>query len=197
MKRENVLFAVIGLLLGFLIGYVSHETMAGRQPPRLAAGATPIPSAGPTAAPIGGGQPAMARVQQLRAYVESNPNDAAAVRQLADLNFDISNWQRAIELYKHYLTLDGGNVEVLTDLGVSYRSSGDSQRALATFRRAVEARPGHWQARYNEVIVLAFDLGDLDAAAAAAVDLQETQPENAEVQRLIDEIARRRSATGP
>ncbi len=199
MKQEKVLFAVIWLLLGFLLGYISPETMASRQPTRLVAGATPPPSATP---PRGGtgpagqpaGQPAMAQVQQLRAYVDANPNDGPAVRQLADLNFDISNWQRAIDLYEHYLTLDANNVEVMTDLGVSYRSMGNAERALATFRRAVETRPDHWQARYNEVIVLAFDLGDLDAAGKAVAELQAAQPQNTEVGRLAAEIERRSAA---
>lgn len=133
---------------------------------------------------------AMEQVQKLRAYVEANPLDGAAIRQLADLNYDISNWSRAAELYERFLKLEPDNVDALTDLGACYRNQGKAQEALEIFQRAKSLEPDHWQARYNEVLILAFDLGDLEAARSELDALQRQQPDNASIQRLAAEIER-------
>ena len=211
MDRDKVLFTVIGLLAGFIAGYVVHEFMAARQPApgwsaaragsvaqpgvgrRGAAATTPGPGA--TAPSAENGQPAMEQVQQLTAHVRDNPDDAQAIRQLANLNYDISNWQRAAELYSRYLELEGDDSDVMTDLGVTYRFLGKPQEALEQFRAVHEQAPDHWQARYNEVLVLAVDLNDLAAANAALDELVSMHPENPQVVRLAAEVKRRTEGT--
>jgi predicted Zn-dependent protease len=204
VNKDHVLFLVIGLLGGFLLGYVGHEVMASRQPaPASAGGAAAVappqggvPQGGGEGGPAagGGGGPAMEQVQQLRAYVEKNPNDARAVRELANLNYDINNWQRAAELYEQYLKLQPGEVDVMTDLGACLRNMGKSAEALAWLQKATAKAPDHWQALYNQVLILGFDLGRMNEAAAAAAELRKLQPNNPDVTRLADEIERRHAA---
>ena len=196
MNRDNLLFLVIGLLTGFIGGYVMHETMAARQPAPALSGtgqAAGSGSARPATgdAPNARGQPAMEQVQRLAAHVRDNPDDSAAVRQLANLNYDISNWQRAAELYSRYLELEAGDVNVMTDLGATYRHLGQPEQALEQFRGVLELAPDHWQARFNEVLVLAFDLEDLPAANVAMTQLTAMQPENRQVARLAAELKKR------
>lgn len=193
MNRDSLLFLVIGLLTGFIGGYVMHEVMAARQP----APARPTQSAAtvtaPTAAAAGAAsaQPAMDRVQRLAAHVRDNPEDAVAIRQLANLHYDISNWQRAAELYSRYLELEREDLDVMTDLGATYRYLGRPNEALEQFRSVRELAPEHWQSRYNEVLVLAFDLNDLTAASTAMGELLSMQPDNPDVARLAAELKKR------
>ncbi|HEY0512641.1 MAG TPA: tetratricopeptide repeat protein [Thermoanaerobaculia bacterium] len=212
MNKDNLLFLMGGLLIGFVSAYVLFEAMAARQPPRLTpalraqiamgdeaapdAGAAGVaPGGGAAAAAAGGGAGGpMAEIQQLRAYVEKNPNDAGAVRKLADLNFDIQNWQRAEQLYSHYLELKPNDPDVMTDLGITYRGTGKFDRALEQFHRAQKVTPDHWQAYYNEVVVLAFDLKRLDQAGAVLAHLQRLQPANPDVAKLAAAVTRQRSA---
>ena len=35
MNKDNLIFAVIGILVGFIAGYLMHEVVASKQPPRL------------------------------------------------------------------------------------------------------------------------------------------------------------------
>jgi tetratricopeptide (TPR) repeat protein len=213
VNKDNLLFATIGVLLGFIAGYLLQEVMVLRQPPRLLPGqaaaiAQGAPAAGPGMGPApnqappdqGQGsadaQASMAQVQQLRQYVEQNPNDADAVLQLAHLNFDIQNWGRARDLYLQYLKLRPENPDVLTDLGAAQRELGDFDAALKSFVRAREIAADHWQSRFNEVLVLAIDLKRLDDAQARLAELQRLQPDNPDVQRLAAEVARRRSTAG-
>ena len=136
----------------------------------------------------------MEQVQKLRAYVEKNPNDAQAVRELANLNFDISNWQRASELYQQYLGLAPDDPDVMTDLSACLRNLGKPAEALAILQRAKQVAPKHWQARYNEILILGIDLGRLDEASVAAIELKKLEPTNQDVSRLAEEIERRRGA---
>jgi cytochrome c-type biogenesis protein CcmH/NrfG len=216
LNKDNLLFAIIGVLLGFASGYVLHEVLSTRQPPRLTpelraqiamegeSATGPAAAEAPAEGPPGGGAapaagaasngPALAQIQELRDYVNKNPNDADAVRKLADLNFDIQNWSRAQELYGHYLTLRPNDADVLTDLGIAFRESKQFDEALERFRQAKKVAPAHWQSLYNEVVVLAFDLKRHDEAQKVLEDLQRLQPNNPEVAKLATAVSNQRSA---
>lgn len=176
--------------------------MAVRQPPRLPAGAAAAVDPSAIAAPgmgmpgaeaAAGGAP-MAEIQRLREHVEKNPDDAEAILLLANLNFDIRNWERARELYSRHLELRPGNADILTDLGVTYRELGQHQRALELFDQAQKLQPNHWQSLYNQIVVHAFDLGDFPVAERLLIELRRLQPANPSVGELATEVARRRAA---
>lgn len=210
--RDNLLYTTIGVLAGFISGYFVHEVVALRQPPPLAllqaaqaaaagsphgpGGAVPLPPGTGAAQPAmgAGGGPAMEDITRLREQVERNPEDADAILQLANLNYDIANWQRAQELYTRYLELRPPHPDVLTDLGVALRGSGNFSAALARFEEAQKLQDGHWQSLYNQVVVLAFDMNDFARARQVLGRLQTLQPNNAEVERLAREVAQRGGA---
>jgi len=192
MKRDHLLFLVIGLLAGFLAGYVLQEQMAAVQPPPLSA----LTAAPATAAPSGGaaGGGAMPEIERLKAAIEANPGDVESLLALANLNFDIQSWQRARELYERYLALRPTDADALTDLGICLRSLGDFQGALDRFAQAQKLAPDHWQSRFNEVVIKAFDLRDLPAAEAALVELEKAAPGNPDVARLAAEVRQRKGS---
>jgi hypothetical protein len=216
MTRDNLLYTTIGILAGFISGYFAHEVIAARQPPPLALlqaaqaaalggnGADPREQGGAAVPPGGrvpvdpgvggtGGPavPAMADINRLKEQVEKNPNDADAILTLANLNYDIRNWARSRELYERYLKLRPAQPDVLTDLGVSLRGVGEFQAAMGRFEEAQKLQAGHWQSLYNEVVVLAFDLKDMPRAQQVLTHLRRLQPDNPEVTRLADEVAKR------
>lgn len=206
MNKDNLLFIVVGILIGFVSAYLLFEAMAVRQPSRLVAGQVPPGSVPPGAmgqgapggAPAGdpsagaGGGPAMAQIEELRNRVTQNPNDAEAVLQLAGMNFQIQNWPRAAELFEQYLKLRPGDPNAMTDLGTSYLQAGQVEKALSVFQQVRQQNPGYWQSYFNEIISLAT-LGRMDEAAGIMKQLQALQPNNPDVQRLADELERRRT----
>ena len=204
MTRDHLLVLLIGLLSGFILGYVAHEVMASRQPVPAFASGGPQQTVPPQAAPqqqgstpqgsAPQGQAGMQQVQQLRQYVAENPDDLDAVRTLANLNYDIANWSRAVELYRSYLDKRPDDVDVATDLGAALRHQGNPEEALKLFDDVLVRRPDHWQSLYNQILVLAFDMNRLDDAWTKVQELQTMQPSNADVQRLATEIERRRAA---
>jgi predicted Zn-dependent protease len=223
VNKDNVLFAVIGILLGFISGYLLHEVMAARQPPRLRAGDAAAAAAmgaggggegapgdaggqapegpggaagpgGPGGAGGAQGAPVMAAIQQLRDRLAKNPNDDAAVLQLANANFEIQRWDKAQELYLRYLQMKPNQPGPMTDLGVTYRNQGQFQQALDLFHQAAKIDPTNWQSRYNAVVVLGIDLKRFDEAQQALVELRKMQPGNPEVEKLATAIESRRKA---
>jgi Tfp pilus assembly protein PilF len=216
VNKDNLLFLMGGLLVGFVTAYLFFEAMAARQPPRLtpqlraqivagedggggmgADRETPTRTDNTnTAAANGGAQgggPAMAQIQQLKDYVEKNPNDAGAVLQLANLNLNISNWLRAQQLYNHYLELKPNDPDAMTDLGITYLETQQYDKALDLFRRAKKVAPDHWQSLYNEVVVL-MDMKKNDEAGQVLAQLQKMQPGNPDVAKLAEAVARQRNA---
>ncbi|HLX10818.1 MAG TPA: tetratricopeptide repeat protein [Thermoanaerobaculia bacterium] len=152
--------------------------------------------AGAPGAPSGGAAPppAMAEVQQLRDYVATHPKDADAVLKLANLNFDISNWGRARDLYTQYIGLRQANPDVLTDLGTCYRNMRQFDSALEQFRHAEKLAPEHWKSRFAEVVVLGFDLNQQAAADQAFARLQAIAPSQPEVAQLGAALQRHRAS---
>jgi cytochrome c-type biogenesis protein CcmH/NrfG len=204
VKQQTALHIFIGVLVGFVGGYLAHEVMVVRQPVRLVHGEggptldptqpAPMPQA-PAPAP-GGAPGGMEDVQRLRDHVANNPNDAEAVVQLAAMNYMIRNWTRAAELFEHYLTLkpEGPQaLDVMSDLGACYRELQQPDRALEMFSKVTAKAPEHWQAKYNQVMVLAFDLKRFDQAEQVLADLKRLQPQNADVAELAAAVARQRA----
>lgn len=126
-------------------------------------------------------------------YVALRPGEPQALRTLANLHFETNQYAEARDGYLRYLELAPEDPDVLTDLGTSYRNLEEPQRALELFRRAQKLRPDDWISRFNEVVVLAFDLGDYDAADRVLEELKALQPDNPQVSSLAAEVERRRS----
>lgn len=249
MNRDNALYGLMGLVIGFVAAYPMFEMLSARQPAlRLPGAATagevaaagrsaPPPPRGPQVGPEAAGRgdsgaagsgPAMEQVQELARYVQENPDDAEAVLALAQLNLSINNLPRARELmaryvelrpddhqnllflanlsfdqqdfaaardgYERYLELQPATPDVLTDLGVALHNLGEHRQALAQLDRAREIDPDHWVSLFNRVIVEMYGLEDFEAATQSAQELQRLQPDNPDVDRLVAELDRLRSA---
>jgi hypothetical protein len=217
VNRDNLLFLLFGFLLGFVGAYLAFEAIAVKQPPRRVAGmpiedpnaasgdaTTPLSAPDAAGAPgdvasgpaAGGAQarPGMEEIRKLKEYVDQHPEDADAVRKLANLNFDIGNWTRARDLYLQYEKVAKPDADLLTDLGITHRALGEFDQALARFRQAEQMAPDHWQSRFNQAIVLGLDLSRYDEANQILDQLRRTQPDNPEIDRLKGELEKRRKA---
>jgi tetratricopeptide (TPR) repeat protein len=201
VNRNDGLFLVIGLLVGFIGGYLMQDVMADRQPPRLVHGEGGVAATGapmPTEAAAGSAaqarlQERIQEIQSLEARVRSNPDDADALLRLANLSFDVESWSRCIDMYERYLELRPESPDLLSDMGVCYRGIGQLDRALELFHRAQQLDPDHWPSRFNEAVVLGIDRRDFDAAERVVEELRTLQPGDPQIERLAEEIARRRS----
>jgi tetratricopeptide (TPR) repeat protein len=191
MTKDNIVFATSGFLLGLILGgmvigpKLARSRFAGGGPPPQQAAAGPQSAA--AAAP--GNPMAMVRQQidSLKATLESDPNNAAALVQLGNLYMDAAKFPEAIGYYERALKLEE-NPSVRTDLGISYKNAGRKEEAAASFERAWRDHPDQWQALFNHIVLLA-ESRRFDEARALMDRLKQVRPGDAEVQRLEQALA--------
>jgi len=116
------------------------------------------------------------RLQDALAVVAAKPGDYDALVHLGNTAYDAREYAQAIDAYEKALKIRPDDPNVMTDLGTACRNVGDVDRALDLFRKARAIDPKHWQSLYNEVVVLALDKHEHDAADAALARLKKEHP---------------------
>lgn len=220
LDRNNILFALAGVVVGFVLAYFLYEAVGENQPPRRVAQeqtGVAAPAGAPAGAPSGGGAPAQGaaqgggvpadggfgsgpvnapvmqqRLDTMRAAMDDNPDNPQGWLEVANMAYDLRRWDVASEAYERYLELEPDNPDIMSDLAVSLHGAGRSDEALAKFDEAQEIADGHWQSLFNEVVVL-LDLGRLDAAEERMPELRRLRPADETVRRLGAEIERRQN----
>jgi tetratricopeptide (TPR) repeat protein len=180
-------------MVGLVLGYVFAE----RQPippakamARAAAQAGQqggLPDGHPPIEASGDGQQDQRLAQQaaeLQQMLAQTPGDPRLMVALGNLYFDAARWQNARLWYERSLEIEGGDPNVITDLAVVYRNLEQPEASLELLDRAIAITPDHWQAWYNKIVVLHFDLHRHDEAAQALARLKAIAESNSEVPDL-------------
>jgi len=129
VKKDTLLIvAIIAFALGFFGGVVLTVYKLGSR-------TTAQTSAPPTQAKIDPDATTEmgVRIFELEKKTSQTPDDVAAWVQLGNLYFDTDNYSKAIVAYNKSLELNSNNADVLTDLGVMYRRSGQPTEAIKAF----------------------------------------------------------------
>ena len=142
MTKENILFVIIGLLGGFMVGFffansVNQGSMAVA-PAGMQQGAG-MPSGHPAVPGAGGGS--VPEVQAAIDKAKQNPNDFEAQMKAAELYYQIQRFDGAIEFLKKASELQPDNYEVVVNLGNSYFDAGKYEDAEKTYSRALAKKP--------------------------------------------------------
>ena len=117
--------------------------------------------------------------------------------QLGNLYFDAERYDEAVRWYSDALRLDASDVNVSTDLGVSYYYINQPDKALAQFDQSLKLDPKHAKTILNVGIVKAFGKQDLAGAQQAweqVVKLAPDSPEGQAARRALESL---RSAHPP
>ncbi|TAK15555.1 MAG: TIR domain-containing protein [Acidobacteria bacterium] len=166
-------------------------------PPAKSPGDNPAPAPASNATPATSTTSAAldeARVAELRKASEDNPSDAAPRIELGNRYFDAERYQEAIPWYESALRLAPGNVNVSTDLAVSYYYINKVDWALAQIDASLAMNPDHPQALLNKGIILAFGKNSPKSAGAVWRKLIQVAPNSAEAlaaQKGLDSLAKR------
>lgn len=191
MRPDSIVFAVAGTCFGLVVGWILGSQQPG--PARVAPTAAQQASA-PASAESAARQPAPldeSRVETLKAAAASEPKNPRPRIELANLMFDAERYQEASRWYQEALTLEPRDVDVSTDLGVSYYYTNQPDRALKQFEYSLSVNPRHAKTILNQGIVRAFGKQDLDGAAAAwrqVIEIAPGSPEAQAAQRALDSM---------
>ncbi|MGA6926752.1 MAG: tetratricopeptide repeat protein [Desulfosarcina sp.] len=181
VKSENVVwFVVASLLIGFVAGVAFGIYKSGT-------------ITDPHQAPVAMDVERQQEIDRLKAQIEKNPGDTAALMELGHHYFDANLPTEAIAVYEKALVLDPENANGWTDLGVMYRRSGDPEKAVAAFDRAMHIDAAHEASRFNKGIVLFHDLKDEKGALEAwdsllIINPDAKTPGGQAVRELVDHI---------
>ena len=156
MNKDNILFGIIGLLAGVIIGYLVTSSINRSVPiaaPAGQSGVTANPSAElppdhpPTGASgtTGGGGAAGGGMQgEVAAAIErakNEPNDFAAQMKAAGLYYQIKRYEAALEFYERAQKIKPNDFDTLTSLGNVTFDLNRYPEAARWYEQALKLRP--------------------------------------------------------
>lgn len=197
MKPDSIAFGIAGVCFGLIAGWIIGSQQAGMRP---AAAPAPQTASAPTDGASGTTRAAVldqAQVTALKSVAEREASSAAPRVQLGNLYFDAERYGDAIKWYEEAVKLSPDDVNVSTDLGVSYYYSNQPDKALQQFDHSLELDPKHAKTLLNVGVVRAFGKQDLDGASQAwqqVIALAPDSPEGQAAKRALDSL---RSAHPP
>jgi tetratricopeptide (TPR) repeat protein len=204
MKREPMVFAVAGMIFGFVLGY-----MAAGLGDRPASDAHPRPASTARAAaePAAGGPPAAAgdrpvgpadpdEVRTLESLAAREKQNVQVRVELGNLFMDHNQYEDSARWYKEALALRPENNDVRVDLGASLLNLGRGADALAEFDQALRNDPGHKKAAFNKGLAL-MQAGRAKDAVAVWDALLKRYPGDPQLQGLQDQVERIRAGRAP
>ena len=189
MKKENILFIVVALIIGLLVGII-----AGNKGGSSSSGSSSNPPA--AAAPV---QNYDQKIKMLKEVVAKEQDNRTAWVQLGNNYFDSNQFLQAVEAYDKALELDDNDPNVLTDQGVMFRKLGWFDRAVQNFEKAAKISPNHSQSLYNLGIVYRYDLNDFPSAIKAwerFLRVAPPGPSTSQVQAEVDFMKSQPQGTG-
>ncbi|HKP37657.1 MAG TPA: tetratricopeptide repeat protein [Pyrinomonadaceae bacterium] len=151
MSRDNFLFAIIGVLLGFIIGFMLHGVMSQRDAERASTQQRqPLPPDHPPVGTDGTGpdqQQSMQQVQQTIQRARSDPKDFDAQIMAANLEYQIGQYDEAIKFLITANQIKPDHYGTIATLGMVNMDAGHLDAAEKWYRAALAKDP-------NDVSVL-------------------------------------------
>ena len=152
MTRDNFLFAIIGILLGFIIGFMLHGVMSQRDAERAATSTQQRQQLPPDHPPVGtdgtaNPQQSMQQVQETIQKARSNPKDFNAQIMAANLEYQIGQYDESIKFLLTANQIQPDHYGTLANLGMVNMDAGHLDAAEKWYRAALAKNP-------NDVAVL-------------------------------------------
>ncbi|MBK8302286.1 MAG: tetratricopeptide repeat protein [Chloracidobacterium sp.] len=170
MKKDNVMFVVLGLVVGLVVGFVGansiNKTAPGPSAPAnqmtantSASGIPNLPADHPplgtsSGSTTGGGgdvdQAKAAQMPQIAAAIDKakqNPKDYDAQMTAADLYYQIQKFEEAAVLYEAANKIKPGEVEPMVKAGNAYFDAEKYEPAEKWYLKALEKDPKNINAR--------------------------------------------------
>lgn len=173
MKKDNLVFALGGMLLGVILGVI----IANQTPRQIQTAPVPQQIATQPAAnqqdqqklpeghpPVD--QSLLKEIAKQEEILKKDPENQEATVAMANLYYDLKNHQEATKWYEKALLKDPNNISLVTDAGTSYLQLNDFDNALKQYKKALSINPKHFQTLMN-LGIAKMAMGDKEGAAEA------------------------------
>src|SRR5918996_2924367 len=192
MTRENILFAIIGILLGFIVGFMLASSMSQRNAMQQAAvSSQTMPADHPPLGSQQGTPDPQAVREQVTADLEkarNEPKNFEAQVKAAELYYQIGRYDQAIEFLLKANQLQPTDYRTVTLLGVANLDAGNYDTAEKWYRTAMTMKS-------DDVMVLSglayatLQKGDAKAAEDAIAKLEKVIPNSVDLPQFKEKLA--------
>lgn len=148
MSRENILFGIIGILLGFIVGFMFASSMSQRMQTASVSQNMPADHP-PVGSQAGGGNPEAVRAQ-VTADIEkarNEPNNFDAQVKAAELFYRIGRFDQAIEFLLKANQLKPTDYNTIVTLGMVNLEGGHKEQAEKWLTAAQQMKPDDEQVK--------------------------------------------------
>lgn len=169
MNKENILFGIVGLLLGLIIGfYFANSVNKGALTMATATAQQPAGGNLPPGHPSVDGNNSTGSMPETQAVIDKakqNPNDFQAQIDAAELYYQIQRFDGAIEFLKKANELQPDNYDVIVQLGNANFDADQFEVAEKWYATALAKKPDEANVRTDYGLTLMFrDKPDYDRA---------------------------------
>ena len=188
MNRENLLFAVIGLLLGFIVGFMFASSMSQKVAQTQMA-AQNLPADHPPLGAQNAGDPAAQR-EQVMAQIEkarNEPKNFEAQMTAAQLYYQIQRYDQAIEFLLKANQLKPTDYDAVAALGVVNLDAGHYDQAERWYRAALKMKSDDERALAG-LAAATLEKGDAKAAQDAVAQLEKAHPSNQDLPQFKQKL---------
>ena len=181
MSRDNILFAIIGLLLGFIVGFMFASSMSQKTASQQAAASSQgLPADHP---PVGAQndsnpQGMLAEVQASLEKARNEPKNFDAQVKAAQLYYRIQRYDQALEYLLKANQLKPTDYQTVVALGLVNLDAGHYDQAEKWYRAASKMKSDDVQVLAG-LAAVTLEQGNAKAAEDAIAQLEKVDP-NAE-----------------
>src|SRR5262245_46799767 len=196
MTRENLLFAIIGILLGFIVGFMFASSMSQKiaTAPQTASSQA-MPADHPPVGAQSGGDPQAMRAE-VTASIEkakNEPKNFDAQLKAAQLYYQIQRYDQAIEFLLKANQLQPTDYNTVVGLGVVNLDAGHYETAEKWYRAAMKIKQDDTMV-LSGLAAATLQRGDAKAAEDAIAKLEKVDPNSVDLPQFKDKLASLKSA---
>jgi tetratricopeptide (TPR) repeat protein len=191
MTRENLMFAIIGVLFGFIVGFIFASNMSQRAIAPAALSSGQMPSDHPPVGSNAGAQNPGGMQAEVTASLEkarNEPKNFEAQIEAAQLYYQIRRYDPAIEFLLKANQLKPDDYQTLVALGVVNLDAEHFDVAQKWYRAALMKKS-------DDVVTLAgmaaatLGQGDAKAAEQAIANLEKVDPTSQDLPQFKERLA--------
>lgn len=193
MTRDNLLFAIIGILLGFIGGFLLASNISQKEAALRAGTSQTRQNLPPDHPPVGGdqtgdtGQQMLASVQTAMKQARENPNDFDAQVTAAKLQYQIQRYDQAIEYLLAANKVKPTDWDVLAMLGIANLDAGHYDAAEKWYRAALQQKPNDMPT-LDGLCAALLSLGKVKEAEDAINKLAKVDPTNQDLPQFRSKL---------
>ena len=192
MTRDNLLFAIIGVLFGFIVGFLFASTMNQRYGPGVSPAALSSGQMPADHPPLGGGAPASGNMQaEVTAQIDEarkQPKNFEAQVKAAELFYKIGRFDPAIEFLLKANQLKPDDYQTLVALGLVNLDAGHYEVAEKWYKAALMKKSDDVQTLAG-LAAATLGKGDAKAAEQAIANLEKADPTSEDLPQFKEKLA--------